>query len=69
MLDNQHTVAPGAPVHVSQLDLDRLHTAIKQTYFELDQYLRKIVKDNSGCVCVGIKDSYFSKKEFIEIFR
>lgn len=28
------------------------HHAIKQAYFELDQNLRKLVKDESGCVCV-----------------
>ncbi|CAF3391831.1 unnamed protein product [Rotaria sp. Silwood1] len=36
----------------SQLDLDQLHAAIKQTYFELDKDLRKLVKDDSGCVCI-----------------
>jgi hypothetical protein len=57
MLKKQHddgTIISDEPVHSSQLDLNQLHTAIKQTYFELDQDLRKIVKDNSGWVCVGI---------------
>ncbi|CAF1048137.1 unnamed protein product [Rotaria sordida] len=36
----------------SQLNLDHIHDAIKQTYFELDKYLRKVLKDESGCVCI-----------------
>jgi hypothetical protein len=50
MFDNQHDITSGVPVRSSQLDLDQLHTVIKQAYFQLDQDLRKIVKDDSGCV-------------------
>jgi hypothetical protein len=46
-------------------NINQLHNAIKQAYFELDKDLRKIVKDDSGCVCVNIKDNYFSKKKKI----
>jgi len=42
----------GEPVRSSQLDLSQLRAAIKQTYFQLDKDLRKMVKDDSGCVCV-----------------
>jgi hypothetical protein len=58
MLSKQHnsTLKSGVPVYSSQLDLTRLHNAIKQAYFELDKDLKKVVKDDSGCVCVGIKD-------------
>lgn len=40
------------PICSSQVNLDKLHCAIKQTFHELDQDLRKVVKDESGCVCV-----------------
>ena len=33
---------------------DILHHAIKQAYFELDKDLKRLVKDESGCVCVRI---------------
>jgi hypothetical protein len=39
---------------VPQVDLDQSHTAIKQSYFQLDQHLKQMVKDESGCVCVSI---------------
>ncbi|UJR10777.1 hypothetical protein I4U23_014964 [Adineta vaga] len=54
MLERQHddTIYPDIPVYSSQLDLNQLHGAIKQTYYELDQDLRKVVKDESGCVCI-----------------
>jgi hypothetical protein len=65
MLSKQHnsTIKSGEPVVSSQLNLDHLHSAIKQTYFELDKDLRKIVKDDSGCVCVSIS-SFFGKEIF-----
>jgi len=71
MLSKQHnsTITSGAPVCSSQLDLNQLHNAIKQAYFELDKDLKKIVKDDSGCVCVSIKNSHFLKKEISNIFR
>lgn len=40
------------PICSSQVNLDKLHCAIKQTFHELDQDLRKVVKDESGCVCI-----------------
>ena len=54
MLCNQanNLIKSGAPVCSSQLNLDQLRYTIKQTYFQLDQDLRKVVKDESGCVCV-----------------
>ena len=54
MLEHQHneSIRPGEPVRSSQLDLDQLRAAIKKTYFQLDQDLRAMVKDDSGCVCV-----------------
>ncbi|CAF1225118.1 unnamed protein product [Rotaria magnacalcarata] len=56
MLDNQHTSAvildTDGSRRSSQIELDQLYTAIKQAYFELDKDLRKIVKDDSGCVCI-----------------
>ena len=56
MLSNQSNVAikSGAPVCSSQLNLADLHGAIKRTYYELDKDLRKVVKDDSGCVCVSV---------------
>ena len=53
---NHHSdenVKNGEPVRSSQLDLTQLHAAIKQTYFQLDQNLKNLVKDESGCVCVN----------------
>lgn len=54
MLEYQHkeSIRPGEPVRSSQLDLDQLRAAIKKTYFQLDQDLRAMVKDESGCVCI-----------------
>lgn len=54
MLNHQENndVKSGVPVRSSQLDLDDLRAAIKRTYFQLDKDLRKIVKDDSGCVCI-----------------
>jgi len=66
-------IISGASVCSLQPDINQLHNAIKQAYFELDKDLRKIVKDDSGCVCVNIKENYFSKKnkkkEILNIFR
>jgi hypothetical protein len=55
MLTHQHdeTIKHGEPVRSSQLDISQLRAAIKQTYFELDKDLKKMVKDDSGCVCVS----------------
>lgn len=39
-------------VRSSELNLDQLKHVIKETYYQLDQNLRKMVKDDSGCVCV-----------------
>jgi hypothetical protein len=61
MLSKQHH-STGIPVCSSQLNLDQLYNAIKQTYFDLDQDLRKIIRDDSGCVCVSIRNYYYSKK-------
>ncbi|CAF1277877.1 unnamed protein product [Adineta ricciae] len=54
MLEKQHddTVYPDIPIHSYELDLEQLHAAIKKTYYDLDQDLRKVVKDESGCVCI-----------------
>lgn len=41
------------PVCSSQLDPPAFRAAVKQAYFELDQHLRSLVKDESGCVCVS----------------
>ncbi|CAF1419608.1 unnamed protein product [Rotaria magnacalcarata] len=49
---NDDTIKGGEPVHSSQLDIPALHAAIKQAYFELDQHLKTMVKDDSGCVCI-----------------
>ena len=74
MLENQHTsvVIPdtdGARKS-SQIDLDQFYTAIKQTYFQLDKDLRKMVKDDSGCVCVSVKHCCgFEKRKIFKIFR
>ena len=56
MLEKQHddTVYPDIPIHSYELDLQQLHAAIKKTYYDLDQDLRKVVKDESGCVCVRL---------------
>ena len=51
-LQDASTVKNGEPVRSSQLDLDKLRAAIKQTYFELDKDLKNMIKDDSGCVCV-----------------
>jgi hypothetical protein len=61
MLAEQHNdkIKHGEPVRSSQLDLSQLRAVIKRTYFELDKDLRKMVKDESGCVCVS---SIFRKK-------
>jgi hypothetical protein len=50
---NDETIKNGEPVRSSQLDISKLQAAIKHTYFELDKDLRKMVKDESGCVCVS----------------
>jgi hypothetical protein len=47
------------PVRSSQLDLDQLHKVIKDTFMQLDENLRKIVKDDSGAVCVKIDRCHF----------
>ena len=49
---NDESIKHGEPVRSSQLDLKKLRTVIKQTYFELDKDLKTMVKDESGCVCV-----------------
>jgi hypothetical protein len=74
MRSKQHNskIISSASVCSLQPDINQLHNAIKQAYFELDKDLRKIVKDDSGCVCVNIKKNYFSKKnkkEILNIFR
>jgi hypothetical protein len=51
-VQKDETIKKGEPVRSSQLDLSQLRAAIKQTYFQLDKDLRKMVKDDSGCVCV-----------------
>ena len=40
-------------VRSSELNLDQLKHVIKETYYQLDQNLRRMVKDESGCVCVS----------------
>ena len=55
--DEINRMKPGHAVRSSSLDLDHLKTAIKKTYFQLDQDLRKMVKDESGCVCVREDDN------------
>lgn len=64
MLNKQHNsrLSSGVPVCSSELDRNQLHNAIIQSYFELDKDLRKVVKDDSGSVCVGIKKFQFSQK-------
>jgi hypothetical protein len=39
-------------VRSSDIDLEQLKTAIKQSYYELGEDLGQMVKDESGCVCV-----------------
>lgn len=39
-------------VRSSELNLDQLKNVIKETYYQLDQNLRRMVKDESGCVCI-----------------
>jgi hypothetical protein len=64
------TLNNGEPVRSSQLDLAQLRAAIKQTYFELDKDLKAMVKDESGCVCVGRNTSKRAKTNtFFSIFR
>lgn len=53
-------VKNGEPVRSSQLDISQLYAAIKQTYFELDQHLKTLVKDESGCVCVNLTFIFFA---------
>jgi hypothetical protein len=50
---NNETIKNGEPVRSSQLDLSQLRAVIKKTYYELDKDLKKLVKDESGCVCVS----------------
>ncbi len=63
---NDEKIKNGEPVRSSQLDISQLRAAIKQTYFELDKDLRKMVKDESGCVCVSF---LFNKENFQISFR
>jgi hypothetical protein len=60
-------ITPGQPVRSSQLDLNQLRSVIKQTYYELDKDLRKMIKDESGCVCVGVIDYTNFKEKYFSI--
>ena len=42
------------PIRSSDLNRMLFHAAIKEAYFQLDQDLKKAVKDHSGSVCVGL---------------
>lgn len=55
--DESNRTKPGHAVRSSTLDIEHLKTAIKKTYFQLDQDLREMVKDDSGCVCVRQDDN------------
>lgn len=41
------------PVHCTELDHEELCQAIKKTFLQLDQQMKQVVKDDSGCVCVS----------------
>lgn len=64
--ENQQ-LSSGKPVCSSQLDVNQLHNAIKEAYYELDKNLKKVLKDDSGCVCVNIFKFCYSFQ--IEIFN
>lgn len=49
---DDESIKHGEPVRSSQLDLSKLRAVIKQTYYQLDKDLKKLVKDQSGCVCI-----------------
>jgi len=55
-----NVIKAGVPICSSQVDLDQLHCAIKQSYYKLDQDLRNVVKDDSGCVCVRFRLFFYS---------
>jgi hypothetical protein len=59
------TMKTGASICSSKHDLEPMHCAIKDAFFELDKDLRKVVKDDSGCVCVSIS----SLRSFLFLFR
>ncbi len=65
-VQKDETIKKGEPVRSSQLDLSQLRAAIKQTYYQLDKDLRKMVKDDSGCVCVctisSLKELFYLKQ-------
>ena len=43
------------PVHCSELDHQKLYEVIKRTFLQLDQQMKQVVKDDSGCVCVSYR--------------
>lgn len=42
-------------VHCSELNHEKLYEAIKKTFLQLDQQMKQLVKDDSGCVCVSYR--------------
>lgn len=40
-------------VHCSELNHEELYEAIKKTFLQLDQQMKQVVKDDSGCVCIS----------------
>lgn len=44
-------------VHCSELDPQELYEAIKRIFLQLDQQMKQVVKDDSGCVCVSYRSA------------
>lgn len=63
--ENKDLIESEQPVRSSLINIEQLELIIKQTYFQLDQNLRKLVQDQSGSVCVRF--SYFFT-DFIFLF-
>jgi hypothetical protein len=65
---NSTIIKSSASVCSSQLDFDPMHCAIKEAYFELDKSLKKVVKDDSGCVCVSLFFVFFQRENIRSMF-
>ena len=62
---DDESIKHGEPVRSSQLDLSKLRAVIKQTYYQLDKDLKKLVKDQSGCVCVSLFVCFFVRENLL----
>lgn len=62
---DDESIKHGEPVRSSQLDLSKLRAVIKQTYYQLDKDLKKLVKDQSGCVCVSLFVCVFVRENLL----